>query len=1004
MRLEIVGITKRFGDLVANDDVTITVEPGEIHCLLGENGAGKSTLMNVLFGLLHADAGEIRIDGEALRFADPGDAVRHGIGMVHQHFMLVPVFTVAENVELGFEPTRPLGWLDRRRARADVRRLSAQFGLEVEPEAIVENLPVGVQQRVEILKALQRDAQLLILDEPTAVLTPQETEALFAIMRSLQSSGRSILFITHKLKEVLAVADTITVMRLGRVVGTTTPAEADEATLASMMVGRDVELVVAKEAGRPAAPVLQLEGLTVVDDRGVTVVDHVDLDVRAGEIVALAGVQGNGQTELAEAITGLRPVTDGSVRIDGRDLTGASPRAVLRAGVAHVPEDRQEDGLVLSMTIAENLILDMYDDPPFARHGVRDLGEVTDNGQRRIREFDIRGEQPRDPRRGAVGWQPTEGRRRTRAVATGQAAPRLATDARPRRRLDRVRAPAHRRRARRRGRRARHLVRARRGARARRPHRGDVPRADHRRRRALGRSGGDRADDGRCRGVHASGSRPAGGRHRGCRMSDDATNPAAVQAVPSTPVPAAEHEPSQPGTGEPVASEAAAGEAAAGDAAAGEAAAGDAATAAPSRGRPATGGPATGGPATGEPWWYRAAHALTEANPFMLTFLALASALVLGAVLIDATSPTVIHAWSHVGSHPGRTLSLTFTTVGDAYAAIFTGSVFSPSVLWHAISTGHGWSAALTPLSETGVAATPLILTGIGVALGFQAGVFNIGGQGQFIAGALAALYVGFELHLPIGIHLPLVVLAGAAGGAIAGFIPGILKARTGAHEVIVTIMLNYVFLYLLEYLLSVQPFQQPNQTNSISRVMPTTARMPHLPGGLRVNVALLIALAMASLVSWFLRRSTLGFSFRVIGANPSAGRTAGMSPAKVTTLVLTLSGLLCGMAGMSTLSGTDFYLSYPYGGNNGFNGITVALLGRNKPLGVVLGAFLFGALQVGGQNMQANTGIPIDLASVIQATVVFFIATPLLVSELFRLRPARAQAITISSNKGWGA
>jgi simple sugar transport system ATP-binding protein len=346
--------------------------------------------MNVLFGLLKADAGELRIDGQPVRFADPGDAIAHGIGMVHQHFMLVPVFTAAENVVLGFEPTRRFGFLDRRKARADVRRLSSEFGLEVDPDAIVEDLPVGLQQRVEILKALLRDATLLILDEPTAVLTPQETEALFAIMRSLRASGRSILFITHKLKEVLAVADRITVMRLGRVVGTATPAESTEQSLATMMVGRDVTLVVDKAPADPGDPVLQLDDLTVTDDRGVTSVDHVDLVIRGGEIVALAGVQGNGQTELAEALLGLRPVSEGRIRLDGKDLTGASPREALRAGIAYIPEDRQEEGLVLDMSIADNLVLDLHDQPPYARHGARDLAEVRASGQRKLKDFDIR--------------------------------------------------------------------------------------------------------------------------------------------------------------------------------------------------------------------------------------------------------------------------------------------------------------------------------------------------------------------------------------------------------------------------------------------------------------------------------------------------------------------------------------------------------------------------------------------------------------------------------------
>ena len=390
MRLELAGITKAFGPLVANDHVDLTLEEGEIHCLLGENGAGKTTLMNVLFGLLHADSGEILLNGEPVRFADPGDAVRRGIGMVHQHFMLVPVFTVAENIVLGFEPVRRLGFLDRRKARADILRLSREFGLDVNPDDLVENIPVGTQQRVEILKALMRDAQVLILDEPTAVLTPQETEGLFKVIRSLAESGRSVLFITHKLKEVLAVADSITVMRLGKVVGNTTPRESDEAQLAAMMVGRSVELVVSKAPARPGLPVLELNDLTVQDERGLTVVDHVSLTIRAGEIVALAGVQGNGQTELAEAVTGLRSVASGSIRLAGEDLTNATPRQALRAGMANIPEDRQVDGLVLSMPIADNLVLDVYDQAPYARYGARKLSVVRSDGERKLKEFDIR--------------------------------------------------------------------------------------------------------------------------------------------------------------------------------------------------------------------------------------------------------------------------------------------------------------------------------------------------------------------------------------------------------------------------------------------------------------------------------------------------------------------------------------------------------------------------------------------------------------------------------------
>ncbi len=409
-------------------------------------------------------------------------------------------------------------------------------------------------------------------------------------------------------------------------------------------------------------------------------------------------------------------------------------------------------------------------------------------------------------------------------------------------------------------------------------------------------------------------------------------------------------------------------------------------------------------PASGPqaPWWSRTVRLFGEANPLVLTVLAMLSAVVLGGVLIDATSTTVLHAWSRIGSHPGRALSLTVTTVADAYGAIFTGSIISPSAVSHAVSTGKGWTGVFTPLSETATYATPLIFAGLGVALGFSTGVFNIGAQGQLIGGALAALYAGFELHLPIGIHLPLVVLAGAAGGAAVGFVPGILKARTGAHEVIVTIMLNYVMIYLLDYLLTVQPFQQPGQTNAVSRVLSGTARQPHLFGsGLSVNLSFILALAMGAAMSWFMRSSTLGFSFRVIGSNPDAGRTAGMSVAKVTTLVMTFSGLLAGMAGMATLTGTDFYLSSPYGGNIGFDAITVALLGRNKPVGVLLGSLLWASLEYGAKNMQLNTGIPVDLASVVQALIVFFIATPLLVRDIYHLRQTGARGVQLFT-KGW--
>ena len=390
MKLELRGITKRFPGVLANDAIDLDDSGGEIHALLGENGAGKTTLMNVLYGLYHADEGEVLIDGTPVSFESPRDAIAAGIGMVHQHFMLIPVFTVTENVMLGVEETSVAGLLDRREARRRVEEISSRYGLEVDPDALVEDLSVGAQQRVEIVKALYRDAEILILDEPTAVLTPQETRELFGVMGSLQESGKGIIFITHKLKEVLAIADRITVLRRGRVVGSTTPEEADEAALASMMVGRDVRLEVEKGPAEPQAPVLEVEDLTVLDDRGQAAVNGISLEVRAGEVLGVAGVQGNGQTELVEAITGLRAVDAGRVLIKGEDLTRASPRHVFAAGVGHIPEDRIRDGLVADFSIADNLVLNQYYLPPLARGWVRDDEAVLRTAEQRKEAYDIR--------------------------------------------------------------------------------------------------------------------------------------------------------------------------------------------------------------------------------------------------------------------------------------------------------------------------------------------------------------------------------------------------------------------------------------------------------------------------------------------------------------------------------------------------------------------------------------------------------------------------------------
>jgi ABC-type uncharacterized transport system ATPase subunit len=456
LELQLRGITKRFPGVLANDHIDLTVRSGEILGLLGENGAGKTTLMNILYGLYTADEGEVLIDGVPQHFSGPGDAIAAGIGMVHQHFMLVPVFTVTENVVLGVEPTLRMpawlapaltgvfaaivvgssfetnnwfGWpawlwalisaaagaalgflvrqvwplltrwrgrgrrggaINLRRARREVSEISEKYGLHVDPDAMIEDLPVGVQQRVEIIKVLFREAAFLIFDEPTAVLTPQEVQEFFGIVRSLQQAGKGIVFITHKLGEVLEISDRIAVLRDGHVVGEALPGEVDEGRLAEMMVGRPVELTVAKEPAHPGEPVLEVEDLVVLDEIDRRAVDGVSFQVRSGEIVGIAGVQGNGQTELVRSLTGMRPPVTGSIRIAGEEVAGSGPRLVHRLGVAHVPEDRLRHGLVTQFTITENMVLDCYYAPPFSRFTVMDWGASRAAARRLVEQFDVR--------------------------------------------------------------------------------------------------------------------------------------------------------------------------------------------------------------------------------------------------------------------------------------------------------------------------------------------------------------------------------------------------------------------------------------------------------------------------------------------------------------------------------------------------------------------------------------------------------------------------------------
>ena len=388
MPLELKGISKSFGNLQANNQINLKVGKGEIHAILGENGAGKSTLMNIVYGLLQPDSGEILVDEKLVKILEPADAIKYGIGMVHQHFMLIPVFTVAENIALGREKSK-FGIMSFAEIKTKIKMLSDEFKFDIDPDAIIEDLPVGVQQRIEIIKALMYDAKVLILDEPTAVLTPQETDELLNVMKILKSRGTSIIFITHKLREVRAVADKITIIRLGKVVGNQLPSASQE-ELANLMVGREVDLAPSKAAFNPGGNVLEINDLSIFNDSGRKVVSNLSLNIRAGEILAIAGVQGNGQSELARAIVNLEKHKSGSIKLDGKEILGSTVRDSLRAGIAYIPESRELDGLISTFSITENLILDVHDLEPAASRGQLNRSYISENATTLVKEFDVR--------------------------------------------------------------------------------------------------------------------------------------------------------------------------------------------------------------------------------------------------------------------------------------------------------------------------------------------------------------------------------------------------------------------------------------------------------------------------------------------------------------------------------------------------------------------------------------------------------------------------------------
>ena len=905
------GITKLYPGVVANDAIDFSVEAASIHGLLGENGAGKSTLMKVLFGLTTPTAGTVEIAGREVVVDSAGDALDLGIGMVQQHFSLIADFTVAENLVLGREPLRRGGLLDLDRAAADIAELSDRYGFRIDPRSRVGDLAVGARQRVEILKALYRGAEVLILDEPTAALAPNEVAELVTLLRRLRDQGRTVVFISHKLSEVIDLCDRVTVLRGGRVeghreIGTAErddPARHDAlaAELARMMVGRELPEPPERASGPAGAdvPVLRLEAAG--DGRRL---GPIDLEVLAGEIVGVAGVEGNGQTELVEMVVGVRRCRTGSVHLGRTDVTRWSVRRRLATGVAHIAEDRHGAGVADGLDLAHNATLGFHSHPPFSWRGMwLSLVQMRRLARGVVNRFGVQAVAVTDPLRSLSGGNQQKlvvGRELSRG-------PELFVAAQPTRGLD-VAAAAfvHSELAelRRRGAGvllvslelteilalADRIVVMSGGQIAGETTPGEVDVT------TLGRwmTGGGldgRARTGRSRLMSATGndSRPPGPQSADPRPG--AYRPPAGEPRRGM---AAELQRTLDSAGSTVARSAAA------DLAQG---------------------------------------AGRAAAIFVATVLA---ALVLAAPLIIAA-----------GSDPFA-----------AYGALYDGSL-----------------GGQRPVAETLVSMTPLLFGGLAVAIAFQAGLFNIGVEGQLVAGGLAAGVVAIKVSTWAPAHVLLALLAGAAAGGLWALVPAALKAWRGVHEVITTIMMNFVAFSVSQFL--VKPGgalvgEIPTGTEPVQ----SSAELPRIWHPTRLHMGIVVALIVAGACWYFIYRTPGGYRFRLVGANPVAARFNGISSNRVIVEAMLLSGALGGLTGAVEVLGTHRRYLDSFSPGYGFDSIAVALLGALHPVGVAAAAFFFGLLRAGSTQLQLEAGITRDMITVISGLVVACVAARLLLSR----------------------
>ena len=903
--LELRNITKKFGDFVADSDVSLQIDRGEVHALVGENGAGKSTLMNICFGILQPTSGQILVNGEPVTMTSPTRARQLGIGMVHQHFKLVPSLTVAENVFLGAEPVTKARSLDRDLMVNGLSEVSERYGLKVDPTQPVERLSAGLRQRVEILKALYFEANVLILDEPTAVLTPQETDALFVVLRDLAADGRSVIMITHKLREVKQVSDRFSVMRRGQLITTGDTADVTEHDMATLMVGREVSL------SRPTpAPTVRAEAptafsahdLVLQDDEGHTVVNGVSLDLRAGEITGIAGVEGNGQTELVEAFAGLVPVITGSIRLAGRDITHDSPAERRSAGLAHVPEDRLETGVSLVSSVQDNVT------GGFMRSSLFTSGVLRNGLARRwaaglIRRYDIRGARPNT----AVGNLSGGNMQKVVLARELESRPTVLLAAQPTRGVDigatefvhtELRDLAQKGAA-------VLLVSADLGEllevsdRLLVMYRGEIvaefaPEEDKVSRIGLAMAGAAEERDAYVSPaeVDSSGVQAAEEERRKARrvVTADERPAAGVTTQTTTTTPAPSQEADQ-------------------------------------------------GPSALSRFFASVSQPL----------FAVVIALVIGLVII--------------------------ALLGD-----------DPVTSYHSFLLGSFQS--LNNFSGLVGQATPLLLIAVSVYVSFRAGVINIGGEGQMYIGAFVGAVLALQLKSLPGLLLIVVAfVGGAAGGALWALIPGILDAYVGVDILVTTLMFNYIGIALTAYFVD-GPLRDPAAGTAETKMIPDRAALPSILGFGGANVGIFVGIVALVLMGLVIKRSRWGLQARFVGESRSFARYLGVNvKGKILQIVL-VSGGLAGVAGVVESLGTQLRFNQTFSPGYGFIGLTVALLGRLNPVGILVAAGLYGALEEGSTLMQLNTGVPLSLVNVLEGVIIILTTATVISVAQRRRRP----------------